>query len=78
MNISSVNYHLKSVPDNLLLTVSHKQHLLIIQVLKKYSTLDVPAVLDAKQKEILESKSMMITNIRTDDKGLDHCEIFGF
>lgn len=41
-------------------------------------SLDVPAELDDKQQEILDSQSMMITNIRVDDKGLTHCEIFGF
>ncbi|XP_070497417.1 tudor domain-containing protein 1-like [Chironomus tepperi] len=39
---------------------------------------NVQEELDAKQQEILESRSMMITNIRVDDKGLTHCEIFGF
>jgi hypothetical protein len=39
---------------------------------------NVPAELDEKQQEILDSKSMMITNIRVDENGLTHCEIFGF
>ena len=79
MNIISIKCHLKSVHDNLLLIVSFEIHINNSEVNKNENYyLDVSAELDEKQQEILDSGHMMITNIHVDDKGLTHCEIFGF